>query len=61
MLSVYASGVAILALRRFQLTGAWSWVFAVCTEIVLYLNVFFAIAQSFKLIPQLKMLAPNTD
>lgn len=53
MLSVYASGAAILAWRRFQLTGVWSSVFAVCTDIVLYVNVFFAIVQSFKLIPQL--------
>ena len=59
MLSVYASGAAILAWRRFQLAGVWSSVFAVCTDIVIYLNVFFAIVQSFKLIPQLKMLAPT--
>lgn len=59
MLSVYASGAAIVAWQRFQLTGAWSSVFALCTDIVLYLDVFFAIVQSFKLVPQLRMLAPT--
>ena len=61
MLSVYASGSAILAWRRFQLSGVWSSVFAVGTDIVLYVNVFFAMVQSFKLIPQLKTLAPTLN
>jgi hypothetical protein len=39
MLSVYVTGGAILAWRKFHLAGVWRSVFAVTATTVLYLNV----------------------
>jgi hypothetical protein len=50
MLSVYGSGVAFLAWRKFHLTGVWSSVFALSATVVLYLDVLIASAQVFKYI-----------
>jgi hypothetical protein len=47
MLAVYASGVAILAWRKFHLSGVWRTIFALTITIVLYLNVVVAIDQVF--------------
>ena len=43
MLSVYGSGMAILAWRKFHLSGVWCSIFAFTITIVLYLNVVVAI------------------
>jgi hypothetical protein len=59
MLSVYLSGAAILAWRKFQLAGVWSSVFAMSTSIVLYLNVLAVMIQVFKHMPSLIVLAPT--
>ena len=45
MLSVYVSGVAILAWKRFHLVGAWYPIFALSTTVILYFSVLVAIAQ----------------
>jgi hypothetical protein len=45
MLSVYVSGVAILAWKRFHLVGAWYSIFALSTTVILYFSVLVAIAQ----------------
>jgi len=46
MLSVYVSGVAILAWKRFHLVGAWYSIFALSTTVILYFSVLVAIAQA---------------
>jgi len=51
ILSVYASGVAILAWRKFHLVGAWRSVFALSATIVLYLSILGAISQAFRHVP----------
>lgn len=48
MVSVYVSGVAILAWRKYNLAGIWRSIFALATTIVLYLSVLAAIGQVFK-------------
>ena len=48
MLSVYVSGVAILAWRKFELTGIWSSIFAFTATIVLCLDVMMILIQAFK-------------
>jgi hypothetical protein len=48
MLAVYASGVAILAWRKFHLSGVWRSIFALTITTVLYLNVVVAIDQVFE-------------
>jgi hypothetical protein len=57
MLSVYVAGAAILAWSKYQLTGVWSSVFAATATMVLYLNIFAAIADAFGHIGVLKALA----
>jgi hypothetical protein len=57
MLSVYVAGAAILAWRRYQLAGVWSSVFAATATIILYLNVFVAVAHAFGNIGALKALS----
>ena len=58
MLSVYVSGMAILAWRRFHLSGVWRSIFALTITIVLYLNVVVAIDQVFEQISLFTGLAP---
>ena len=48
MLTVYASGTAILAWRKFHLSGLWRSIFALTMTIVLYLNVVVAIDLAFE-------------
>ena len=43
ILTVYASGAAICAWRKFHLSGVWRSIFALTVTIVLYLNVVVAI------------------
>jgi hypothetical protein len=49
----------LLARYAFRLRGAWRWIYAGGAVIVLYLNVFVLILQSFGKIPQLHVLAPT--
>jgi energy-converting hydrogenase Eha subunit C len=57
MLSVYASGIAVLAWRKFHLVGIWRSIFAFTTTFVLYLSVVVAINQAFELTLQFTALA----
>ena len=59
MLSVYVSGMAILAWRRFHLSGVWRSIFALTVTIVLYLNVVVAIDPVFEQISRSMGLAPT--
>lgn len=47
MLTVYVSGIAILAWRKFHLSGVWCSIFVLTITVVLYLNVLVAIHQAF--------------
>ena len=58
MLSVYVSGMAILAWRKFHLSGVWRSIFALTITIVLYLNVVVAIDQVFEQMSLFTGLAP---
>jgi hypothetical protein len=59
MSSVYVSGAAILAWRKFHLDGIWRSICAFCIPIVLSLNILLVTAQAFKLIPALRILSPT--
>jgi hypothetical protein len=59
MLSVYLSGAAVLAWRKFHFAGVWSSIFAMSIPIVLYLDVLAVIVQVFKHTPSLMALAPT--
>jgi hypothetical protein len=59
MLSVYLSGAAVLAWRKFHFAGVWSSIFAMSIPIVLYLDVLAVIVQVFKHTPSLTALAPT--
>jgi hypothetical protein len=48
MLSVYGTGVAVLAWRKFHFMGVWQSIFAWSITLVLYLNIVVAITQVFK-------------
>src|ERR1700756_4712374 len=58
MLSTYGSGIAILAWRKFHLSGVWRSIFALTITTVLYLNVVVAIDQVFKQMSRFTGLAP---
>jgi len=58
MLTVYVSGVAILAWRKFHLSGVWHSIFALTITTVLYLNVVVAIDQAFEQMLRFTRLAP---
>jgi hypothetical protein len=45
--SVYVSGAAVLALRKYHLAGIWVLLFALSIVSVLYLNIFVVIAHIF--------------
>jgi hypothetical protein len=49
----------LAALYGFNLRGAWRWIYAGGAVIVLYLNVFVLIAQSFAKVSVLQPLAPT--
>jgi phosphoglycerol transferase MdoB-like AlkP superfamily enzyme len=57
MLSVYCSGVAVLAWLRFDLAGIWRTVFAFLMTVVLYLNIVSLSIQLFKQSPLLASAA----
>jgi hypothetical protein len=57
MLSVYVSGMVVLAWRAFHLAGVWRSIFALTITIVLYLNVVAAIDQVFEQISRFTVLA----
>jgi len=59
MLSVYGTGAAVLAWRKFHFMGVWKSIFAWCITLVLYLNIVVAFTQAFKRISQFKPMNPT--
>lgn len=59
ILSLIVLAVAILALYRFHLAGAWRRTYVAATVVALYLNVFVLIVQLFRKVPSLNALAPT--
>ena len=51
--------VALFALYKERLVGAWRWIYVVTAIISLYLNVFVLVAQSFMKVSALNALAPT--
>jgi hypothetical protein len=51
--------VALVALYKQDLVGAWRWIYVITAIVSLYLNVFVLVAQSFMKIPALNALAPT--
>jgi hypothetical protein len=49
----------LLARYAFRLRGAWRWIYVGGAVIVLYLNVFVLVVQSFAKVPELQPLAPT--
>jgi hypothetical protein len=58
-ISLVVLAIAILARYALHLSGAWRWVYVVCSVLALYLNSFVAVVQSFLKVPALKALAPT--
>jgi hypothetical protein len=59
IISLVVLAIAILARYGLHLSGAWRWVYVVCSVLALYLNSFVAVVQSFLKVPALKALAPT--
>jgi len=59
VISLIALAVAIFALYRSHLAGAWRWVYVSCAVFALYLNVFVGVVQSFQKLAFLQPLAPT--
>jgi hypothetical protein len=51
--------VALFALYKEHLVGAWRWIYVIGAVASLYLNVFVLVVQSFMKIPVLSALAPT--
>jgi len=51
--------VALFALYKERLVGAWRWIYVVTALISLYLNVFVLVAQSFMKVSALNAFAPT--
>jgi hypothetical protein len=51
--------VALFALYKEHLVGAWRWIFVVTAAASLYLNVFVLVVQSFVKVSALDALAPT--
>jgi hypothetical protein len=51
--------VALFALYKERLAGAWRWIYVITAIVSLYLNVFVLIAQSFMKVSALNALAPT--
>ena len=59
MLSVYGTGVAVLAWRKFHFMGVWQSIFAWSITLVLYLNIVVVFTQALKRISLFKPLNPT--
>ena len=59
VISLIALALAIFALYRSHLAGAWRWVYVSSAVLALYLNVFVGVVQSFQKLAFLKPLAPT--
>jgi hypothetical protein len=59
VLACVVLAVALVALYKENLVGAWRWIYVITAVVSLYLNVFVLVAQSFVKIPALNALAPT--
>lgn len=53
------SCIALVALYKEHLVGAWRWIYVVAAVVSLYLNVFVLVVQSFVKVAALNALAPT--
>ena len=51
--------VALFALYKEHLVGAWRWIYVITAVVSLYLNVFVLVVQSFVKVSALNALAPD--
>src|SRR5215813_5617466 len=51
--------IALFALYKEHLVGAWRWIYVIAAVASLYLNVFVLVVQSFAKVPALTALAPT--
>jgi hypothetical protein len=59
LLACVVLAVALFALYKEHLVGAWRWIFALAAVASLYLNVFVLVVQSFVKVSALNALAPT--
>jgi hypothetical protein len=59
VVSLFVLTVAIAALYAARLAGAWRRIYAICSVLALYLNVFVLVVQLFLKVPALKAIAPT--
>jgi hypothetical protein len=59
VISLVLLALAVAALYRFRLAGAWRWIYIGSAVAALYFNVFVGVVQSFQKLSFLKPLAPT--
>ena len=59
MLACVILVIALFALYKEHLVGAWRWIYVITAVAALYLNVFVLVAQSFAKVSALNALAPT--
>ena len=59
ILSCVILAVALFALYREHLVGAWRWIYVITAIVSLYFNVFVLVVQSFMKVSALNALAPT--
>jgi hypothetical protein len=57
--TVAVATAAALAVWRYDLAGAWRWIYVVAAIAALYLNSFVGLVQAFLKVPSLHLLAPT--
>ncbi|HEV3159164.1 MAG: hypothetical protein WBG18_28945 [Xanthobacteraceae bacterium] len=59
LLACVVLAVALFALYKEHLVGAWRWIYVITAIASLYLNIFVLVVQSFVKVPALNALAPT--
>jgi hypothetical protein len=59
IISLVVLAFAVPARYALHLSGAWRWVYVICTVLARYLNVFVGIVQAFLKVPALRTTAPT--
>jgi hypothetical protein len=59
MVACVVLAIALFALYKEHLAGAWRWIYVIAAVVSLYLNVFVLVVQSFVKIAALNALAPT--
>jgi len=57
--SMVLLAIALIAIYRNHLSGAWRWIFVTLAVAALWVNIFVLIAQAFQKVAALHALAPN--